>query len=229
MSFRNIDELNETIIDCTLCPRLVEFRVSVASRPNRFNGQEYWSRPVPGFGQIEGRLLILGLAPAATGANRTGRIFTGDKSSEFLVSCLHEAGFTNIGTSESSDDGLEYFDSYITAAVKCVPPGDKPTKEELKNCSTYLDYEIESMKNLKAVLVLGRIAHDAYLSHLKGKGFDVRSAKFVHGKQYDINGVRLYCSYHPSPRNVNTGRITRDMFMNTLKEIRNFVNAKGRS
>lgn len=217
--------MNQAIVECGLCPRLVDFRVSVASRQNRFNGEKYWSKPVPGFGNIDGQLLILGLAPAATGANRTGRIFTGDKSSEFLVTCLHEAGFTNIGTSESKDDGLEYYNSYITAVVKCVPPGDKPTVEEIKNCSRYLDFEIESMKNLKAVLVLGRIAHNAYISYLKRRGLDVRSAKFEHGIYYDIDGTRLYCSYHPSPRNVNTKRITREMFMQTLVNIRAYVQA----
>lgn len=215
--------MNREIIGCSVCSRLVRFRVDVASRSNRFSGENYWSRPVPGFGEIDGRLLIVGLAPAATGANRTGRIFTGDKSSDFLVSSLHEAGITNLPSSISLDDGLRYINAFITAVLKCVPPADRPDKSELLNCAGYFDFEIESMKNLKAILVLGRIAHDSVLKHFRERLLETKNLVFKNGMHYDINGIRLYCSYHPSPRNVNTHRINREEFVHYLKEIKAFI------
>ncbi|MDP8011939.1 MAG: uracil-DNA glycosylase [Thermoplasmata archaeon] len=226
MEFKSLEEMNELLINCMKCPRLVEFRKSVALRKNRFYGEIYWSRPVPGFGNHDGKLLILGLAPAATGGNRTGRIFTGDKSAQFLVNCLYKVGFTNKSTSENANDGLIYYDAYVTAVLKCVPPNDKPTLDELNNCSPYMEYEIETMKNLKAILVLGRIAFESLKRYLKKKGINIQGMEFKHGTFYEIdNNKRIYCSYHPSPRNVNTGRIKSDDLINILNDIKNYIYA----
>lgn len=225
LKIKGISSLEKQITECRKCPRLVEFRTEVASRSNRFSGEEYWSRGVPGFGDIDGKLLILGLAPAATGANRTGRIFTGDRSSEFLVSCLHEAGITNQPESVSRDDGLQYYDSFITAVLKCVPPQDKPTRDELKTCSDYLKEEMEHMKNLRAILVLGRVAYESVIKHFKDSGTDTSGAAFANGSYYDIGNIRLYTSYHPSPRNVNTKRMVRSEFIEFLTGMKVFLDS----
>lgn len=195
-----------------------------------FASQRYWRRPVPGFGDLNGRLLVLGLAPAASGANRTGRIFTGDASSRFLVSALHSAGFANQPISESLDDGLVYTDCFLTAAVKCAPPGDRPTREEFANCSPYLDAEISLLGNLKAVLALGSLAFSAYLAHLGRQGADVRGMKFAHGRVHRFPGMpTLYASYHPSPRNTNTGKLTQGMLVGVLGKIRGDLARTGRA
>ncbi|MCL5680558.1 MAG: uracil-DNA glycosylase [Candidatus Thermoplasmatota archaeon] len=225
MQFSEIGELNTVLVNCRECKRLVEFRERVAQRPGRFLGTEFWSRPVPGFGDIHGKILILGLAPAATGGNRTGRVFTGDKSATFLISSLNRVGLANKADSVSRDDGLILFDMYITAVLKCVPPEDKPSTQELENCKKYFFNEIYLMKNLRAVVVLGRVAFNSYLKYLKASGKDVNGIEFKHGKHYDLNGIRLYCSYHPSPRNVNTGRLKREDFVSLLLEIKNFVSS----
>ena len=220
MKFESIDEMNSKLIQCTRCPRLVKFRTEVANRRSRFLGEEFWSKPVPGFGSIDSRLLILGLAPAATGGNRTGRVFTGDKSASFLFSCLYEVGLSNRPDSISRDDGLALMDLYITAVLKCVPPGDKPENGELENCREFREYEIESMRNLKVVLALGKIAFDTFRKYEKTKGYDVSDVQFKHGASYSIGNIRFYGSYHPSPRNVNTGRLTRNAFISLLSEIK---------
>lgn len=225
MSFGTLDNMNSTLIKCERCPRLVEFREKVATRRNRFSDEIFWSKPVLGFGEIGSRLLILGLAPAATGGNRTGRVFTGDKSASFLFSCLYEIELSNKADSVSKDDGLVLKELYLTAVLKCVPPGDKPSREELKNCEDYLSFEIESMKNLKAVLVLGKVAFDSYRKYLKAKGVVVSDIVFGHGLSYSIDGVRLFCSYHPSPRNVNTRRLTKDGMISLLNEIKKFISS----
>lgn len=212
--------MNRELLECTRCERLAKFRVEVANRNSKFRDEEYWSKPVPGYGSIDGRILILGLAPAATGGNRTGRVFTGDKSSDFLVSCLHDVGITNMPTSTSRNDGLKYKDAYITAVLKCVPPNDKPVREELEHCSDYLEYEIDSMNNLKVIFTLGTVAHKGLNSYLKKKGYDVRGKNFIHGTVYDYGKFSEVCCYHPSPRNVNTGRLTRDQFIDVLNIVR---------
>ncbi|SMD31198.1 uracil-DNA glycosylase [Picrophilus oshimae] len=214
--------INDEIIGCTKCDRLIKYREFV-EKHKKYN-EEYWSRPITGYGDINGRLLIIGLAPAAHGGNRTGRIFTGDKSSDFLVSSLYSAGITNQPESRSRDDGLIYIDSYITLALKCAPPENKPLKCELKNCSVFLFNEIRSMVNLRAVLVLGRIAFDSYINYLKTENVDTKNIKFKNFAYYDINNIRLYCSYHPSPRNVNTGLLKKDDFVNFLISIRSYIN-----
>ncbi|MEM0138304.1 MAG: uracil-DNA glycosylase [Thermoplasmatales archaeon] len=219
MKFNSLSEMNSILVQCKRCPRLVKFRVEVASMRKKFSGEEFWSKPVPGFGDINSKLLILGMAPAATGGNRTGRVFTGDKSASFLFSCLYEVGISNKPDSISIDDGLILKDAYITAALKCVPPDDKPTREELDNCSDYLRFEIDSMKNLRAVLALGNIAFEHFKLYLKGRGYDVKSWRFAHGIRYEIGNIAVYCSYHPSPRNVNTGRLKRGDMVSLLREI----------
>jgi len=208
------------ILRCRRCPRLVEFREGV--RPKGPHALEhYWRRPVPGFGDIEGRLLILGLAPALHGGNRTGRVFTGDSSGRFLVKALFKAGFANQPFSESADDGLAYADCYLTAVVKCVPPGDRPTRVEFSNCSGYLDAEIRLMRNLRSVLALGSLAFGAYVGHLRRVGVSVRGVEFAHGKIFRISGMpTLYSCYHPSPRNTNTGKLTEAMLVSVLGKIR---------
>lgn len=227
MPDNEMEEFNRNLIECRKCDRLVKFRQEVSGRNNRFSGEDYWSKPVPGFGDINGKILILGLAPAATGGNRTGRVFTGDRSSDFLVSCLYEAEMTNIPTSASIDDGLEYRDAYITAILKCVPPEDKPKTVEIENCYPYLEHEIDSMKNLKVVLTLGTVAHNGFNRYLRKKGYDIRGKKFKHGEMYDYGTFTEICCYHPSPRNVNTGRITREKFIEVLVTVRKLSEGQG--
>ena len=214
--------LSRIIVNCEKCPRLREYARFVAShKPRRFADQPFRGRPVPGFGDLNGRLLVIGLAPARTGALRTGRIFTGDASARFLVKALHSAGFANQPVSESRDDGLVYTDCYLTAAVKCAPPGDKPTPSEFANCSPYLDREAALMGNLQSVLALGAMAFRAYLGHLSRGGVDTRGLEFRHGAEYRLRGSpSLYASYHPSPRNTNTGVLTERMLTKVLMRIR---------
>lgn len=222
-----VQQLRQKIVECRRCPRLVHFRERVKPRAS-FSAQRYWRRPVPGFGDLNGRLLVLGLAPAAQGGNRTGRVFTGDSSGRFLVKALHAAGFANQPTSESSDDGLVYTDCYLTAAVKCAPPGDRPTSEEFEKCSVYLATELAMMKNLRAVLALGAMAFDTYKDQIE-LGNGARTLKFAHGKKYSIRGgPTLYASYHPSPRNTNTGRLTEVMLVSVIRKIRRDLERQAR-
>jgi uracil-DNA glycosylase len=213
-------ELRERIVACSRCPRLVEYRSVVKPRAS-YASQIYWRKPVPGFGDLNGRLLILGLAPASQGGLRTGRIFTGDASSRFLVKALYAAGFANQPVSEARDDGLVYTDCYITAVLKCAPPGDRATDDEFANCAPFLDEEIALLGNVRAVLALGSAAFKAYLRHLSRDGVDVRGLKFAHGEEYSIDGrPKLYASYHPSPRNTNTGVLTQGMLVSVLRRAR---------
>lgn len=208
------------ITQCRLCPRLVAYREGVKPRAS-YALQEYWRKPVPGFGDLSGRVLILGLAPASHGGNRTGRIFTGDASSRFLVKALYAAGFANQPISESRDDGLRYSDCYVTAVLKCSPPGDKPTSDELANCSLYLEQEISLLVNLRAVIALGALAFRSYLVYLDRRGVKVRGVNFSHGRSFSFEGLpRLYASYHPSPRNTNTGKLTQRMLVGLFKKVR---------
>ena len=176
---------------------------------------------MPGFGDLNGRLLILGIAPAAHGGNRTGRVFTGDSSGRFLVRALHSAGFADRPVSESIDDGLTYTDCYVTAAVKCAPPGDRPKPEEFDNCSHFLDDEIRLMPKLKVVLVLGALSFRAYVGHLRREGLVQSGLKFGHGNRFDIPmHPVLFASYHPSPRNTNTGVLSQASLVRLLMRIR---------
>jgi uracil-DNA glycosylase len=219
--------LRARVVACRRCPRLVAFRESVRPRGATSN-EEYWRRPVPGFGDVNGRLLVLGIAPAARGGNRTGRVFTGDSSGRFLVRALHAAGFASKPVPESIDDGLTYHDCYVTAAVKCAPPGDRPTREEFANCSSFLDEEIRIMKNLKAVLALGALAFRSYMDHVRRVGGAAYGLQFSHGSIYRIRGgPTVYASYHPSPRNTNTGRLTQVMLAGVVKKIKSDLEVSG--
>lgn len=219
---RTLSALEEEIISCRRCDRLVKFREDVAQRKRRsYRDWNYWGKPVPGYGSANGKLLILGLAPAAHGGNRTGRVFTGDRSADFLFRCLHHVGLANQPNSDHREDGL-ILTSYITAAVKCVPPGDKPTMEERRNCANFLSKEFDLLNNLKIVLGLGKIGFDACLHHVRRSyELKMKDFPFKHGVGYDLpNGIRLYGAYHPSPRNVNTGRISFEMMVKFLQQLK---------
>lgn len=192
-----------------------------------FRDHEYWGKPVPSFGDPEAELLILGLAPAAHGANRTGRMFTGDRSGEFLYRALYEAGFSNQPVSGHAGDGLRLRRCYITASLRCAPPGNKPRPRELRNCQPYLERELQLLKRVRAVLALGRIAFDTYLRLLaRREDFPPRSSfRFVHGASYTLPAglPRLFASYHPSQQNTQTGKLTPEMMRKLLGDIRNYL------
>jgi len=207
--------LTERLIRCRLCPRLVAHRTRVAGeRVARFRDQTYWGRPVPGFGDPAARVLVVGLAPAAHGGNRTGRIFTGDESGNWLYAALHRAGFASQPTSVHRDDGLVLRDAWVTAVVRCAPPANRPTREELGTCRRWLLGELALLGRLKVVLVLGRIAHDAFLAAEAARGHVVPRPRpaFSHGAEHRLpSGLVLLCSYHPSQQNTFTGKLTRRM------------------
>ena len=225
MSDTNIKKIRNEIISCTRCPRLVEFRTKIAREKRKsYMDWDYWGKPVPGYGDYNSRLLILGLAPAAHCGNRTGRVFTGDKSADFLFKCMHAAGLSNQPDSIAFDDGLK-LNGFMSVAVKCVPPGDKPTAEERNNCADHLAIEIECLPNMKIVLGLGKIGFESFL-HYTRKSHDIKMKDFPfkHGVGYELpSGVTLYGAYHPSPRNVNTKRITFDMMVKFLKNLKNEI------
>ena len=199
-------KLNNTIIKCKKCPRLIKFSKKISSIKRRQNISEvYWGKPVTGFGDINAKLMIIGLAPAAHGGTRTGRAFTGDKSGDFLFKCLHKTGISNLPTSIHSRDGLKLNSTYITNILKCVPPDDKPLNIELNNCSNYFDDEIQNLKSLKAIITLGKIAFDNCIKFYKKNYTINKKLIFMHGAKYKLpDGKILIPCYHPSPRNVNT-------------------------
>jgi uracil-DNA glycosylase family 4 len=201
-------DLNQRVVGCRLCPRLVKWREEVACKKKReFRDWDYWGKPVPSFGDPNARLLIVGLAPAAHGGNRTGRIFTGDSSGRWLFRALHKAGFANQPTWERPDDGLQLRDCYITAAVHCAPPGNKPLPAEIANCNVFLREELARLQRVRVVIALGRIA---FATYLQTRG--VRPIpEFAHGKIYDLE-PRLIASFHPSRQNTNTRKLTEPMF-----------------
>jgi len=222
---QNINKIRNKIISCTRCPRLVEFRTKIAKEKRKsYMDWDYWGKPVPGYGDDNSKLLILGLAPAAHGGNRTGRVFTGDKSADFLFKCMHAAGLSNQAESIAFDDGLK-LNGFMSVAVKCVPPGDKPTAQERNNCASHLANEIECLSNMKIVIGLGKIGFESFL-HYTRKSHDIKMKDFPfkHGVGYELpSGVTLYGAYHPSPRNVNTKRITFDMMVKFLKKLKNEI------
>lgn len=225
---RELAELQQHVIACTRCPNLIAYCRKVAREKRRmYRDCNYWGKPVPSFGDPRARLLIVGLAPGAHGANRTGRMFTGDRSGDFLYPGLYEAGFANQPTSRDRDDGLELRDCYITAPLRCAPPLNKPSPHELRNCQPYFEKELQLLTEVRAVLVLGRIAFDAYLRIVgQGKDFPPRSTfVFAHGASMDLPAglPRLFCSYHPSQQNTQTGRLTVEMFQRVLHDIRDFL------
>jgi uracil-DNA glycosylase family 4 len=216
--------LNEEVTACVRCPRLVEYRERIGREKRRaYKDQEYWARPVPGFGDPYARVLILGLAPGAHGSNRTGRPFTGDGSGFFMYPVLHETGFASQPTATHRDDGQVLTGAYITAAARCAPPLNKPLPEELANCAPFLDREIAALKDLRVVVALGKIGFDAYLRYLKRAGVITTAAPFAfgHAEEYKMpNGVYLLASFHPSMQNTNTGKLTAKMFADVFKRAR---------
>jgi uracil-DNA glycosylase len=219
--------LNEEIIACRRCMRLVKYREEVAREKRRaYREWTYWGKPVPGFGDAGAELLILGLAPAAHGANRTGRMFTGDRSGDFLYAALHKAGFANQPVSENREDGLRLENVYISATCRCAPPENKPLPGEILNCRGYFERELEILKP-KAVLALGKIAWDAYLEILKERGVISSRAlcKFAHGAEAEMGAgfPRLFGVYHPSQQNTQTGRVTPAMYSAVLRRVRRFL------
>jgi uracil-DNA glycosylase family 4 len=222
-----LEKLNQEIIRCGACPRLVRYREQVARDKRRsFLAWDYWGKPVPGFGDPRAELLILGLAPAAHGANRTGRMFTGDRSGDFLYRALYRAGFANQPTSMKRGDGLALKNAYMAATLRCAPPANKPLPAELANCRHFLEREIEILRP-RAVLVLGSIAMRAYLGLLKERSLIATLAAFPfrHGASYELPGglPRLFASYHPSQQNTFTGKLTHAMLFKVLRGVRQFL------
>lgn len=222
---KSLESLNQQIIACRKCPRLAAWREEVARiKRKAYQDQEYWGKPVPGFGDPQARVLVVGLAPGAHGSNRTGRQFTGDASGNFLFPALHRAGFANQASAESRSDGLILKDLYITASGRCAPPDNKPSSEELNNCQPFLEREIRIIQP-KVIVCLGKIAFDRIL-----KVFALRGLKFSHGAVYELENssfiphpLSLLCSYHPSQQNTSTGKLTAEMFDAIWFQARNLL------
>jgi uracil-DNA glycosylase len=222
-----LDLLREEITECRRCPRLVEYIAGIDTKKYKaFRGDTYWGRPVPGFGDPDARLLIVGLAPAAHGGNRTGRVFTGDGSADFLISALHRHGFANQPTSVSIDDGLRLLDAYVLAVIRCAPPDNKPLPEEILNCRPFLLGEMGMLPNVKATMMLGKIAMDGYIDALNSVRKErIKKPQFGHGLEYQLapDLPRMFISYHPSRQNTNTGKLTPQMMDDVLGRIKSFV------
>jgi uracil-DNA glycosylase len=226
---RSLEGLRRAVVACRACPRLVDHRERVArERVRRFAEQRYWGRPVPGFGDPGARVLVVGLAPAAHGANRTGRMFTGDESGRSLFGALHRAGFANQAESVDRSDGLELQDVWITAVARCAPPANKPTRDEIERCRPFLLAEIALLRKLRVVVALGTIAHAGFLDAVAARG-DVLPRprpRFAHGAAHPLaSGLVLLDSYHPSQQNTFTGRLTRPMLHAVFRRARVLANA----
>ena len=208
-----LEKLNKTIVNCKKCPRLSNFIKKISSEKRKENiNEKYWGKPVTGFGDLNAKLMIIGLAPAAHGGTRTGRAFTGDKSGDFLFKSLHKVGISNQNFSKKKDDGLKLKSTYITNVLKCVPPGDKPLNDELMKCSNYFNQELKNLKNINVIVALGKVAFDNCLKIYKEKFKIKKKFKFKHSRKYLLPDNKiLIASYHPSPRNVNTKVITSAM------------------
>ena len=219
-------KLNKKIIACKICKRLVNFREHIAIKKRKqYVDQVYWGKPITGFGDHNAKLLMIGLAPAAHGGNRTGRVFTGDQSSDFLFKCLYESGLSNQAHSLYKEDDLRLFNTYLTTALKCVPPGDKPTSDELKACSYYFKKENQYLSNVNIILALGKIAFDTCINFYK-QDYTIKSKNFVfsHGCKFKLPDKKtLIGSYHPSPRNVNTGKIDFKRMVSLLKNVKKMM------
>jgi len=222
----SLSAVREAIISCEACPRLRAYCTDVGqTRKAAFKSEVYWARPVPGFGDANARMLILGLAPAAHGANRTGRVFTGDgvgASGDFLMAALERAGFANIPTSQRVDDGLTLTDAYIAAAVRCAPPANKPLPEEVDRCLPHLANEVALLHRLRVVVALGKIAWDAWLKLLTTSGNALPRPRpaFAHGARWTHDGLTLVGAYHPSRQNTNTGVVTPRMYDEIFRSVR---------
>ena len=226
----SLAKLNSEIIACRKCPRLVTYREQVAECKRRaYREWDYWGKPVPGFGDPRAKLLILGLAPAAHGANRTGRMFTGDRSGDFLYKALHQAGFVNQSSSERRGDGLKLQNAYMAATLRCAPPANKPLPSEITHCRPYFERELAILRP-QAILTLGQIATRTFLGLLKERGEvkNLADFPFAHGASYTLPGdlPRLFASYHPSQQNTFTGKLTEAMMAELLAKIRNFLDGK---
>jgi len=218
--------LQETVISCRLCPRLVDWRERVArERVRRFRAEEYWGRPLPAFGDPGASLIIVGLAPAAHGGNRTGRMFTGDRSGDWLYEALHRFGFANQPASSNREDGLQLHDCLITAAVRCAPPLNKPSPDEMETCRSYLRQELELLQKKRVVVALGQIAFRAFLkAWQENNGDSLNRFQFRHGGEWRLpDDLVLVSSYHPSQQNTQTGRLTRPMFHSIFQRARQLV------
>ena len=217
-------ELNDRLVLCRKCPRLVRWREAVPiDPPRRYRGATYWARPIPGFGDAFARVLVVGLAPAAHGGNRTGRIFTGDRSGDWLYAALHTFGFANQPTAEHPGDGLALRDCYITAAVRCAPPANKPNRVEFRRCRPYLVRELTLLPNVQVVVALGKIAFDSFLAAYQESGRAIAKPRpeFGHGRATVLpDGTRLIASYHPSQQNTFTGKLTKPMFEQIFERAR---------
>jgi uracil-DNA glycosylase len=223
------ESLNQHIITCRLCPRLVEYRERIAQERKRaFRDRNYWGRPVPGFGDHAARVLIVGLAPGAHGSNRTGRMFTGDASGVFLYRALQRAGFANQGHSEDPHDGLALTDVFITAVCRCAPPDNKPTHEEQVNCQPFLLAELTLLDKLEGIVALGRIALDGILAGYRVRGFTTPKIDFGHNRLFEVGGELpwLVTSYHPSRQNTQTGRLTEADFDAVWSRVRGMLDGK---
>ncbi len=223
--------LREEIVNCRLCPRLREHCTRIAAVKRRaYRDWEYWGRPVPAFGDSQARIVILGLAPGAHGSNRTGRMFTGDRSGEVLYRALHKTGYASQPGSYSRDDGLTLRDVFITAAARCAPPGNKPTPEEIRNCRPFLERELDLLENVKVVVALGKIAFDTYLDLLKSRGAIRSRAPFVFGHNREFvtapGQPLLISSYHPSQQNTSTGKLTEKMLRDVFRRARRAAEKK---
>ena len=224
----SLQALGRQVIDCTLCPDLIAYCRRVAEEKRRmFRDETYWGRPLPGFGDPDAELLIVGLAPAAHGGNRTGRMFTGDRSGDFLYRALYDSGWANQPTSRHRGDGLELRSCYITAAVRCAPPGNKPRPEEIRNCRRWMLHELDLLKRVRAVLALGRIAFESYLTTIyRQASFPPRGTlRFAHGAHYALpeGSPHLFASDHPSQQNTQSGRLTPAMMAQVLGAVRAFL------
>jgi uracil-DNA glycosylase family 4 len=229
MSRDSLARVTADVIACRRCPRLRAWCQSVARvKVARFQDQDYWGRPVPGFGDLQARLLVVGLAPAAHGGNRTGRVFTGDRSGDFLFAALYRAGFSNQPTSSSRRDGLRLRDCYVAAVARCAPPANRPAPEEIARCREYLARELALLPRVRAVLALGKVAMDGVLAALREAGRAPRRKAFAfgHGVRHDLDaGLALFASYHPSQQNTFTGKLTPRGFDRVLRAVRRHLEA----
>ena len=214
--------LNKKIIGCEKCQRLFIFRKKIAKEKRKqYINEKYWGKPITGFGDTSGEILLIGLAPAAHGGNRTGRVFTGDRSADFLYKCLYKAKMSNQPTSENKNDGLKLYNTYVTTALKCVPPGDKPTLLELRTCFNHFKQEIDLLRNVKIIVALGKIAFDACIQFYKETYFlKNKDYLFAHAAKYQLPDKKILLGcYHPSPRNVNTGRINEKKMTHLFRKV----------
>jgi uracil-DNA glycosylase len=224
---RSLESLNREVIACRRCPRLVAWREAAAAEPpRRFRGERYWARPLPGFGDPGAWLMVAGLAPAAHGGNRTGRVFTGDRSGDWLYSALHRAGFANQPTSIHRDDGLRLTGAYVTAVNRCPPPANRPTPAERDNCLPYLVEELRLLADVRVILALGSYAWDGVLRGLRALGCEPPRLRprFAHGAEAEVGIYRLLGSYHPSQQNTFTGRLTEEMLDEVFARARGLAN-----